>query len=467
MKITALLCIAGFSALFAQSGSAQNHVLRLHPTLSGSKASMDVQDMDNSLAPVDARTIELWFYAESDPGSSGYLIQKRNAFTGSYLISMHDELGCDTWINGAAHTSTTCSAAYDRWNHLALVADGINGTVKWYVNGVLQGCAWEGEGTPFQNDQTGDPFQLGRFDPYGVQFFGNLDNVRIWSSARTEAEIQEFMYMDITPEEIALNPSLYPTLEAAWNFESGTDDSTGVHPGTLEGEAVIVVDTAWDCQPNGIPDPDDIANGTSQDCNANYMPDECEISNGSSGDCNNNTIPDECDIASGVEIDCNIDGIPDSCQILENPLLDLDGNGVIDTCECLVITYCSTSPNTVGPGARIGMGGSPFISSNNLVLIADDVPTNQFGIFYYGPLQNEVPFGSGYRCVGGSTRRLPVVNSGSLGVAVYYLDLLNQPAHPHQITPGDTWNFQYWYRDPSDGNAGFNLSDGLSITFCD
>jgi hypothetical protein len=430
-------------------------------------------DGDVSLAPIDARTVEMWFYAESDVGgSNGHMITKRNLNGGSYIITINHSSGAalasEMWTEEWGHTGTSCSASFDRWNHLALVADGVSGSVKWYVNGALQGCSWDYEGTTFHNHQTGDTLNLGRYGGFAnTQFFGNLDNVRIWSSARTEAEIQEFMYRNITPGEIALNPSLYSALEAAWNFESGTDDSTGVHHGTLEGDAVIVVETAWDCQRNGIPDTDDIANGTSQDCNANYMPDECDINNGVSGDCNNNTIPDECDIASGAEIDCNTDGIPDSCQILENPLLDLDGNGVIDTCECSVFTYCSTSPNTVGPGARIGMGGSPFISSNNLVLIADDVPTNQFGIFYYGPLQNEVLFGSGYRCVGGSTRRLPVVNSGSLGVAAYYLDLLNQPSHSHQINSGDTWNFQYWYRDPSDGGAGFNLSDGLSVTFCD
>jgi hypothetical protein len=34
------------------------------------------------------------------------------------------------------------------------------------------------------------------------------------------------------------------------------------------------------------------------------------------------------------------------------------------------------------------------------------------------------------------------------------------------ITAGSTWNFQFWYRNPAAGGAGFNLSDGLSIRFC-
>ena len=34
------------------------------------------------------------------------------------------------------------------------------------------------------------------------------------------------------------------------------------------------------------------------------------------------------------------------------------------------------------------------------------------------------------------------------------------------IVAGATLNFQAWYRDPAGGPSGFNLSDGLGITFC-
>ena len=34
------------------------------------------------------------------------------------------------------------------------------------------------------------------------------------------------------------------------------------------------------------------------------------------------------------------------------------------------------------------------------------------------------------------------------------------------ITAGSTWNFQFWYRDPQGGPNGFNLSDGMRVTFC-
>ncbi len=74
-----------------------------------------------------------------------------------------------------------------------------------------------------------------------------------------------------------------------------------------------------DCQPNGIPDDQDIAQGTSEDCQLNDVPDECDIAQGSSDDCQANGVPDECDIAQGSSTDDNGDGVPDECQIEPTP----------------------------------------------------------------------------------------------------------------------------------------------------
>ncbi|MHC4767646.1 MAG: hypothetical protein ACYTEI_02915 [Planctomycetota bacterium] len=51
----------------------------------------------------------------------------------------------------------------------------------------------------------------------------------------------------------------------------------------------------YDCNDNGVPDPQDIADETSGDCNANGIPDRCEIDAGTVTDDNDNGIPDECE----------------------------------------------------------------------------------------------------------------------------------------------------------------------------
>ncbi|MBV21422.1 MAG: hypothetical protein CMJ61_04575, partial [Planctomycetaceae bacterium] len=49
------------------------------------------------------------------------------------------------------------------------------------------------------------------------------------------------------------------------------------------------------------------------------------------------------------------------------------------------------------------------------------------------------------------------------GQAALSLDL-SSPGSPFHA--GETWNFQFWYRDPQGGGWGYNLSNGLEVTFC-
>lgn len=100
------------------------------------------------------------------------------------------------------------------------------------------------------------------------------------------------------------------------------------------------------------------------------------------------------------------------------------------------------------------------------MLEVDSATLNQPGIFYYGPNQVSVPFGDGYRCVGGAVNRLPVVFADSMGHASFPIDLTSATLPTGAIAEGDIWNFQYWYRDPSGALSSFNLSDGLSVPFC-
>jgi hypothetical protein len=253
-----------------------------------------------------------------------------------------------------------------------------------------------------------------------------------------------------------------------------------------------------DCNNNGIPDECDLASGNSVDCNANGIPDECDEDCNGNGivdecenfnDCNSNGIPDECELFdcdfdgipddceddcdnNGVpddcesSPDCNNNGIHDACDISSGNSADVNGNGVPDECECGSLNYCQTSPNSVGSGALISATGSFSVSVNDTTMLATGLPPNQNGIFFYGAGQANAPFGNGRRCVGPPIVRLPLIQSNGAGNASFFLDMNNLPSNG-QIDPNDNWNFQMWYRDPMGGGAAFNLTDGISITFCD
>ena len=130
-----------------------------------------------------------------------------------------------------------------------------------------------------------------------------------------------------------------------------------------------------------------------------------------------------------------------------------------------VNTYCVASPNSVGAGAQISTTGSTSITNNDLGLVVTQAPAGKPGLFFFGPNQIQFPFGDGFRCVGGSIKRMGVVISSGAGV---FQKTLNQTSLPGGATidAGQTVNFQCWYRDPSFGTAGFNLSNAASVFFC-
>ena len=141
--------------------------------------------------------------------------------------------------------------------------------------------------------------------------------------------------------------------------------------------------------------------------------------------------------------------------------VDILANGTPAGCDAEV--YCTAAANSVGPGANISSTGSTSVSANDLVLHAGPVP-NQPAIFFFGPNQIEVPFGNGFRCVGGAVKRLPVVFASGNAI-VYAVDNTLSPSAGF-IVAGSTWNFQAWSHDPAAGGANFNLSDAIRIDFC-
>ncbi len=152
--------------------------------------------------------------------------------------------------------------------------------------------------------------------------------------------------------------------------------------------------------------------------------------------------------------------------IMDNMGMDYEAKSLSDITilPCAApVAYCTSAPNSVGAGSMIGWTGTPNVSTNGLSLTANNLPPNKPGLFFYGPNQISVPFGEGVRCVGGNLSRLSVLLTDGAGQANQMLDVTNVPS---PILAGSQHNFQLWYRDPVGGPSGFNLSDGLSVTFC-
>ena len=130
-------------------------------------------------------------------------------------------------------------------------------------------------------------------------------------------------------------------------------------------------------------------------------------------------------------------------------------------------TYCSPAvPNSTGQPGAMRVGGSTTVADDDLVLIAESLPTDpNIGYFIMGTGTNTFtpPGSAGPICVApGIQRYLPPVNNTSeMGGGFMRVVGTSGPVSG-LITPGSTWNFQAWHRD---GMNPSNLTDAVSVSF--
>jgi len=135
---------------------------------------------------------------------------------------------------GRSYVSVANILRTNEWCHLAAVS-GSEG-MKFYFNGILLGTH------PYQGSfaalKSGEENFIGRDNAKGwgnfSTFRGQLDEIRVWRAARTEAQIRENMFKPLSGTE--------PGLFGLWNFEDGKarDATTNKHDGKLVGNARVV-----------------------------------------------------------------------------------------------------------------------------------------------------------------------------------------------------------------------------------
>jgi hypothetical protein len=132
-------------------------------------------------------------------------------------------------------------------------------------------------------------------------------------------------------------------------------------------------------------------------------------------------------------------------------------------------SYCTpASPNSTGAPASITALGSTSVAANDVTLAAQGLPTGQFAFFLASKAQGSSTPGSsqGVLCLSGSIGRFNAPGQVFQGpTGSIQVDLTSIPVSPAaSVQPGETWNFQLWYRDNNPGPTS-NFSDGLAVTF--
>ena len=178
-------------------------------------------------------TIEAWVRPEAGILARGYssIVSKQLGGTG-YMLATN--VGPETGHRfksevGGLQVTSNSQPAIDGWQHIAAVWD--EGHLTIYANGQFDGVI--DTGPPIPNTL---PLWIGS-SPFGgdTSWRGTIDEVRIWSVARTQAEIQSTMNGYLCGDERGLR--------AYWSFDEGEGsdilDTSGSSNGTTVGTAWV------------------------------------------------------------------------------------------------------------------------------------------------------------------------------------------------------------------------------------
>ena len=198
-----------------------------------------VQTTYGGVASTGARTVEAWIRTTANTVPTNGGTQQVMVDWGSFTTGGRSTF-CMVWANairfevGGNGLSGTIAVNDGFWHHVAMVYDpGATNTVKLYVDGNLDA---EGNVTVPVNTGALTDVQIGlRVD--GINSFqGDMDEIRIWNVARTQAEIQanrltEFCALPVGLEAYykanqgtagGANPGLVTLTDASGNGHDGT-----------------------------------------------------------------------------------------------------------------------------------------------------------------------------------------------------------------------------------------------------
>ncbi|MEM7245599.1 MAG: LamG domain-containing protein [Acidobacteriota bacterium] len=204
-------------------------VLGLAGLLLAGAAHAQVLDLDRHYLEVPSNptlqllgdfTLEVWVFLNSHEGQAGIIgktFEHLPAPIDVYHANGRLELlwGDGRTPHGVITTSLTPTCV---WTHLAIVVQG--SSVRFYINGVQDSeSVWS---TLVTRVDVGTPLRIGSRDDLLTMFDGKMDELRLWSHARTREEIDGQRFSELAGDE--------PGLMLYYDFNQGVcgEDNTGL-----------------------------------------------------------------------------------------------------------------------------------------------------------------------------------------------------------------------------------------------
>jgi hypothetical protein len=153
----------------------------------GTSAWITVNDSD-SLDLTNSMTVEAWAYPTAAMSSWRSLVLKEASGFGAYHFYANSDVGRPSTVISVSGAEKELTAGptlpINTWTHLAATYNG--STQNLYVNGALVGSRPQSGGI----DVSDGKLRIGGNAVWGEYFTGYIDEVRIYSRALTQSEIQ-------------------------------------------------------------------------------------------------------------------------------------------------------------------------------------------------------------------------------------------------------------------------------------
>ncbi|MFC1620993.1 DUF2341 domain-containing protein, partial [Candidatus Omnitrophota bacterium] len=190
-----------------------------------------------ALSPTTAVTVEAWFFVDATPGDAGKstshfgMVQKDGGYSGygNYGFRLMSDFRITAMLSHGSASGegktiySNGGIIKNKWQHVAMTYDKNVPEYNIYINGTLD----ESDDTYSQTLlDSGDSFVIGIGD--GRYFSGKIDEVRVWNVARTQTQIRENMYKELTGSE--------SNLVAYYKLNDGSGQTVTDSAGSSDGQ---------------------------------------------------------------------------------------------------------------------------------------------------------------------------------------------------------------------------------------
>lgn len=257
-------------------GSWEGSLSAPHVSDYGAGHALDLDGVTDHVTVLDSPTLDItgsvtmeaWVKLDGAEGQHDILVKGVDGRKAYSLTSVTNadglsSLGIATTGNVEAESFSGPILESHEWYHVAGVIDVDNGTHSLYVNGELVHTASVNGLSGSSLTPNNDPLAIGKSSGEGDYFDGNIDEIRLWSSALSGAEIVDNYKRALSGTE--------DNLAGYWRFTAGSGDvafdySLNANHGALEGSSggrVSLILSTFDTERQGwTSNSDEFAPGT-------------------------------------------------------------------------------------------------------------------------------------------------------------------------------------------------------------